>query len=385
MTLKTIYPVTKGNAVSRSVLFSKTILRTCLLKESSFSSSMDRYFKRPPQKFGHEFTTLGSVVCVLGKTGIGKTWAVHAALDPCVEITADILRSKQDTIQFLTKIKGTNIPVILDEYECVHDLAGTREITGAPTNGPFIIISQIPIKFDFEFVLYEFPVPDETTIKRIIPEASDESIQKSKGDLRFVIQSLTFKGDVKDEFQGARDFIESLISINSATSPINFIGHSVHEPGNVTAILHENYIDSKKCKRETISHLMSDAMLFEEKIYAGHWDLYPYYNILGCIMPAIEIGHALKPPLRPGSLWTKHQSACARWKRIDAAAQRVPGKRLSMDEILMLRAYALHNNVDILKEYKLVSQDLDVLNHLTYDPKNKIKPKDLTNLKKQMT
>jgi hypothetical protein len=350
---------------------------------------MDRYFKKPQQKDGPEFTKLGQAVCVIGKSGIGKTWAVHQALDPCIEITADILRSKQETLQFLDKIRGTNIPVIIDEYECLHDLVGLREITSAPTNGLFVVISQIPVKFDFEIATYEFPVPDGAAIKRLFPGATDEIIQKSKGDLRFVVQSLSFKTDEKDEFQGAKDFIESLVSINSSVRPSDYIGHPVHEPGNVAAILHENYTSSKKCNYEAITEYMSESLIFEDAIYNGKWDLYPYYNLLGCIYPAVEIGHTLKPPLKPGSVWTKYQSACAREKRLGAIATRVPGKRLSMDEILMLRDYAEHGNVDILKEYQLKSQDLDVLNHLTYDVKqskrSKIKARNLAALKKELS
>jgi hypothetical protein len=350
---------------------------------------MDRYFKRPQQKSSHEFTKLGPAVCVFGKSGIGKTWAVHDALDPCIEITAEILRSKQETLQFLDKIHGTNISVIIDEYECIHDLVGLREITKPPTNGIFVVISQIPIKFDFEIAIYDFPVPDEETIKGLFPAATDEVIRKSKGDLRFVIQSLAFKTDEKDEFQGAKDFIESLVSNKSSVNPCKYIGHPVHEPGNVSAILHENYVDYKKCDIEAITRHMSDALVFEEAIYKGNWDLYPYYNLMGCILPAVEIGHTLKPPLRPGSVWTKYQSACAREKRLKTVAQRVPGKHLSMDEILMLRDYAEHGNIEILKEYGLKSQDLDVMNHLTYDIKtslrSKIKVRNLSALKKELT
>jgi len=373
----------KGNAVSRTALFSRIIFNTCLLKESSVSSgSMDRFIKKPAQKFTHEFTSFGPAVCVLGKSGIGKTWTVHNTLDPCIELTADILNSKQSTLSFLEKIRGTDIPVILDEYETVQDLVGIREITGPPTNGLFVVVSQVPVKFDFEIHTYHFPVPDEETIRRIVPEVSDEVLKKCKGDLRYVLQSLTFESDEKDEFQGAREFIESLVSRNSDVNPVRYIGHPVHEPGNVTAILHENYTDSRTCKPAEIMESLSEAMIFESEIYRGNWDLYPYYNFLGCIQPAVQIGHALKLPLRPGSVWTKHQSACARAKRLEALSQRVQGKRLTMDEILLLHTYAQKGDIDVLKEYELKSQDLDVMNHLSLN--NKIKPKDLAALKKSL-
>ena len=343
---------------------------------------MDRFIKKTRDNFKHEFTKLGPAVCVLGKTGIGKTWTVHNTLDPCIELTAEILSSKQSTLSFLEKIRGTEIPVVLDEYESVQDLVGIRELTGPPTNGLFVVVSQVHVKFDFEIHTYHFPVPSDDEIRRIIPEVSDEVLKKCRGDLRYVIQSSTIQGDEKDEFQGAKDFIESLVLKTSSVNPVDYIGHSVHEPGNITAILHENYPDSRVCTPADIMESLSEAMIFESKIYTGNWDLYPYYNFLGCIQPAIQIGHALKPPLRPGSVWTKHQSACARAKRLEALSRRVDRKRLSMDEILLLHTYAQQGDVGVLKEHGLLPQDLDVLNHLS--PYRKIKPKDLASLKKSL-
>jgi len=343
---------------------------------------MDRFVKKPTHNFDHEFTKLGRAVCVLGKSGIGKSWAVHNALDPCIELTPDILSSKQSTLSFLERIRGTNISVILDEYETVQDLVGIREITGPPTNGFFVVVSQVPVKFDFEIHTYHFPVPDDDIIRRIAPGVSDEVLKKCRGDLRYAIQSLTLKSDDKDEFQGARDFIESLVTKTSDVNPMDFAGHTIHEPGNVTAILHENYLDSKTCHPEEVMESLSESMIFESKIYAGSWDLYPYYNFLGCVLPAVQIGHQLTSPLRPGSVWTKHQSACARAKRLESLSQRVQGKRLSMDEILLLHTYAQKGDVEVLKEHGLTTQDLDVLNHLS--PYRKIKPKDLAALKKSL-
>jgi hypothetical protein len=53
-----------------------------------------------------------------------------------------------------------------------------------------------------------------------------------------------------------------------------------------------------------------------------------------------------------------------------------------MDEILMLHTYAQKGDVAVLKEYELLPQDLDVLNHLSLY--NKIKAKDLAALKKSL-
>ena len=343
---------------------------------------MDRFIKKNRDNFDHEFTKLGRAVCVVGKSGIGKSWTVHNALDPCIELTAEILCSKQSTLSFLERIQGSDIPVVLDEYESVQDLVGIRELTEPPTNGLFVVVSQVPVKLNFDIETYHFPVPGEDTIRRIAPGVSDEVLKKCRGDLRYAIQSLSFESDEKDEFQGARDFIESLVLKNSDVNPLDFAGHAIHEPGNVTAILHENYPDSKTCHPEEVMESLSEAMIFESKIYAGSWDLYPYYNFFGCVLPAAQIGHQLTSPLRPGSVWTKHQSACARAKRLETLSRRVDGKRLSMDEILLLHTYAEKGDVDVLREYMLEPQDLDVLNHL--NPYRKMKPKDLAALKKSL-
>jgi hypothetical protein len=67
-----------------------------------------------------------------------------------------------------------------------------REITNPPSAGKFVIISQIPIenKFDFEIVVYNFPVPTPSDMKRIAPGASDELILKSNGDIRKLLNGF---------------------------------------------------------------------------------------------------------------------------------------------------------------------------------------------------
>lgn len=330
------------------------------------------------QKNEHEFTTLGPIVCVLGKTGTGKTWLVHNTLERYIELTPDILKSKQETIEFLTKIKSSDLPVVLDEYECLSDLIGLREIKESPTTGLFVIVSQVPIKFDFEFSTYHMPLKTPGEIQKLFPGADADVIKTCGGDLRVVAQSLEFKSDMRDDFQGPRDFIMSLVSKDSKVNPARYIGFPVQEPGNIASILHENYPDGKG-DFASIADMLSRADMIESKVYAGDWELLHYFNFWGCILPSIEIGHTLTN-LRPGSTWTKYQNMCMRAKRIDAMANRVPGKRLCYDELLTLRNFAELENVEILRDYQLQPQDVDVLNHLS--PLRKIKAKTVSSLKK---
>jgi hypothetical protein len=341
---------------------------------------MDRYFRNDLQKKDYEFTKLGRAVCILGKTGIGKSWAVHDALDPCIEITADTLKSKQETLELLNKIRGTKIPVILDEYECVVGLVGLKEITEVPTESYFIVISQIPVKFDFEIVTYNFPVPTHEDLKRIVPDATDAMIDASGGDIRWVIQASTFKSDFKDDFQGPKDFVTSLVSKTTRVNPARFIGHPLAEPGNMASIINSNYLDSQNVNYEKVSDLLSSADIIEDVVYSGDWELLPYFNLWGCILPAIEIGHTLGQNLKPGSSWTKYQNMCMRRKKIKAMYERVPRMHQDMDGTLLLMDYIDKGETDLLNEYGFKKEDIDLLNHLS--PFRKLKAKTVSHLKK---
>lgn len=304
---------------------------------------------------------------------------VHHTLGRYIEITPDILKSKSETNEFLTKIKSSNLPVIIDDYECVAELIGFREIKEPPTTGLFVIISQIPVKFDFKFQVYEMPIRTQDDIKKLFPTANIDVIKTCGGDLRVVAQSLEFKSDLRDDFQGPRDFIVSLVSRHSNVNPLNYIGHPIQEPGNIASILHENYPDSKG-NHADIVELLSAADVIESRVYGGEWEFLQYFNLWGCILPSIEIGHTLKSNLRPGSTWTKYQNMCMRAKRIESLANRKPGKRLCLDELIVLRDFAENGNSEILRDYKLQPQDIDVLNHLS--PLRKIKAKTVSSLKK---
>jgi hypothetical protein len=187
-----------------------------------------------------------------------------------------------------------------------------------------------------------------------------------------------------DDFQGPRDFIISLVSRTSqGINPARFIGHPLSEPGNIASIIHENYPDTRGASTDFMANValdISTSGIFEDAIYNGNWELMNYFNFFGCILPSVAIRHGLGTNLRAGSSWTKHQNMCMRLKRIKMMANRRPGQEIHMDTLMMLRDYAEAGNADILRDYNLQPQDIDVLNHMS--PLRKIKPKVVTNLKK---
>ena len=346
---------------------------------------MDRYYlTRSVQKSTNEFPR---VVCLLGKSGIGKTWAARKALGPnLVELTSEILRSRQDTNEFLEKIRGTEIPILMDEYETLSDLVGLRDLTEPPTNGPFIVTSQVVPKFDFEIEVREFPVKTFAEIKTLCPDATDENIRASKGDLRWVFSSLEFRSDQRDDFNSPREFVTDLVSIHSRTRAASFIGHPVCEPGNMASILNANYVEAPtkaKLDLAMIADYFSQADVIEDRVFSGSWDLLPYFNLFGCILPAVAIGHTLKPPLKPGSTWTKYQNICMRNKKIKLMSHRVPRMDLDLDALMLLRDRAEAGDYEILREYGIQPQDVDVMSHLS--PMRKLKPKTLNTIKKWLS
>ena len=344
---------------------------------------MDRYLTKNVQKSENDFPR---VVCLVGKSGIGKTWAARKALGPnLVELTSEILRCRADTIEFLEKIRGTQIPVLLDEYETLADLVGLRDLTEVPTLGQFIVTSQIVPKFDFEIEVLEFPVKTFEEIKTLCPGATDANIRASKGDLRWVFMSLEFSSDQRDDFNSPREFVTDLVSVWSKTNPAKFIGAPVCEPGNMASILNANYVDGPKNKLDLalIADYFSQADVIEDAVFSGSWDLLPYFNLFGCILPAVAIGHTLKPPLKPGSTWTKYQNICMRNKKIKSMSHRVPRLDLDLDALLLLRDRAEAGDYEILREYGIQPQDVDVMSHLS--PLRKLKPKTLSTIKKWLS
>lgn len=319
---------------------------------------------------------LGKCVAIIGASGVGKTWAVHHALEHYTELTSYILKSKSDTLSFIEKVKGTDIHVVLDEYEYVHQLIGCREIKTSPTNGMFIIISQIPVKFDFKIESYIFEPMSFDQIKTLAPHASDDSIYSCKGDLRTVFKPF---GSPSDEFQSPHQIVHALIHPSSSVDPLTYIGVSLPEHGNIACMMHANYVHSKMSIDDmaTCCESISLAGIVDDLLYKGDWNLLPYYNFLGSIVPAHMMKHSVKT-IHPGTMWTKYQNMCMREKRIKYVCSK--STPFLPECLFLLRTYAESGNIDILHEYMLEPQDIDLLNHLS--PLNKIKPKLVAHLKK---
>ena len=154
----------------------------------------------------------------------------------------------------------------------------------------------------------------------------------------------------------------------------------------MASILNANYVEAPVKSRldlALIADYFSQADVIEDRVFSGSWDLLPYFNLFGCILPAVAIGHTLKPPLKPGSTWTKYQNICMRNKKIKLMSRRVPRMDLDLDALMLLRDRAEAGDYEILREYGIQPQDVDVMSHLS--PLRKLKPKTLSTIKKWLS
>jgi hypothetical protein len=266
----------------------------------------------------------------------------------------------------------------MDDYESVQDLIGIRELGIIKK---IVIIGNTPYKGNLDVFEYEFPrktLSELTAIAKEYGVDDSEIIEKSKGDIRYLIQKIS---DDKDVFWNPKDFVKSLIGKNGHRDPMKFLGTTIDEHGHVMDMIHDNYIDSQVDPCEVLECL-SIASIYDDVIYAGNWNLLPYFTIESCIRPAQIIGHSISGELRPGSTWTKFSSMCMRRKKVKAMCNRVARRELDIDSLMVLRDYFENmNNLELIEEYDLRKCDFDVLGHLCLV--KKMKAKTIAALKKK--
>lgn len=321
------------------------------------------------------------IVYVYGPPGIGKTWEVMNIVSPCISIDAEILKSKQSTIDFLEKARTSPRPIVIDDFDSMDDLIGVRELSD---RDHLVIIGNSPYKLDLKAHVYNFPKKTQEELTRIaisygIPENEiQEIVSKCDGDIRYITNGKT---DARDIFWTPKDFVRSMISVGGYRNPSDFIGHQIEEHGHVMDMIHDNYIDSSGDPVE-ILECLSRAAVLDNKIYSGRWDLMPYFSAESCIRPAMLINHTAPCDIRPGSMWTKFSNQCMREKKVRALTTRVAHQNLDHDSLMVLRSYFERGeNLELIQEYKLEPADFDVMNHLFI--MRKLKARTVATLKKK--
>jgi hypothetical protein len=337
----------------------------------------ERCKKATPKTHSNVFAP-GTVTCVYGKPGIGKTFFVHKELPNHVAIDHTILKSKQGTIDFFERLRCTSSPVIVDNWESLVDLIGLREITGPISSGPLVLVSHTPVKLTPDTILYDMPVMTPDQLIALAPNhpRAQRLAHECQGDVRWFLQGLDYRSDARDVFKTPIELVEDLVT---CPNPLKYLTETLHEYGYVASTVQENYTSAKGITIETCATLaesQSLADVYDDLMYrAGAWDtLMPYFLTAGCVVPATLLRRTLNPKhIRPGSTWSKFQNMCMRRKKIRET-------RLDADALRVIRTYVEHGHLELLREYKLTDAMVDVLNHIVVG--HKLKPKLIEHAKK---
>ena len=332
--------------------FSMAKLKSCLVKDSS--SSMDRFLNSVQQKDSTSLFAPGALYCLHGRPGCGKSTYLAQLFPVRITIDPDVFKTKQGTLDFFERLRGTRVPIIVDDWEAVCDLVGVREIEGPISlHSPTILVAHAPIKN-----VQCIEMPNQRDFRR---------------------DTLDDQGNsAPDMFESPKDYVHRLLRGEWKNVRI---GDVTHEHGHVWSIVQENYPDRVKSldTLAQIAEYMSEADLIDTDIYdTGEWNIVmPLFTSVSCIRPCQLMEPSKKVP-RTGSFWTKHQNMCMRQKKLDTMFRRhVPP--LTIDALhTVVKAQFEKEDYSSCVDYSMDPADIDVLGHII----GPFKPKILSAAKK---
>lgn len=257
------------------------------------------------------------------------------------------------------------LPLVLDDFDLVETLPGIKELRSIRT--PFFILSEKKIDLEIITFHFEFPiVPIEEFAKenKIDANYAKYLLNNAKGNMTSVKTDITSFESVRDVFIDSKEYVKELIR---SEKPSEFIDRHLSEHGNTFGMIHENYPDYTD-DFVSVTQSLSDAVVIDNVIYSDvSWDLMPFFNVSGCIIPAMHM-NGNPNDIKPGSAWTKHSNMCMKMSRLRKL--RIPREHLWV--------WALKANAGEEIQFD-DSYDLDSVNQISFV---KIKPKILTSLKK---
>jgi len=316
---------------------------------------MDRFLCiKKPERNDPVFAQPGVLTCIHGKSGTGKTTLVKQKLGHCIFLEPCVFKSRQGTLDMFERLQYSILPIVIDDWESVHDLIGAREIQGAiSSKSPTVIIALAPIKTATAY--HECTGVNHRRVTLDVHGNADP-----------------------DQFETPKEYVHRLLRGDWKNVSV---GDTTHEHGHVWSIVQENYPDRVNGDLDTMSHiaqLMSDSDLVDTDIYDQYdWGIVlPLFTMMSCIQPCQLMKPLNKIP-RTGSLWTKYQNICMRHKKLETMFRR--SNKLSRDAIdSVIRLQFLSGDYSACAEYKLEPSDIDVIGHII----GPLKPRIITAAKK---
>lgn len=330
-----------------------------------------------------ELIERGGTLCVYGNPGIGKTYTVKKVLENYKYTEID----NGSNIQF-ELLRDSPTHVLVDNFET--DGAIWRELNAHHklSKGTTILITNSIKNIDFCDCIRLDALPVDIQERLILEKYPtslhiSENIKRADGNLRNLFHYMDGSDD-KDIFLTPKDFVYNLLTSEKSS---RHIGEIVDDHGFSWGIVHENYTDAR-LSLEDCAEVIDDLSIAENVdtlIYKGNWEYLQYFCHHGIVKPAIKIDNRLnKECIRPGSAWTKFNNYKMRVGKYNDMRQR-SFYRLDVDTLMLIRDVCIKDpdrSIQIMMEYKMIPQDLDVLNHLALE--TKIKTKALQSLKKKL-
>ncbi len=298
-------------------MFSSAMLNNCVSHVSVSESAMDSFILR-----GKKNKYKNGRVFLWGPHGSGKTTWAKENFD-CVELDYD---NVEDFIERLNPFAW-----LLVDNEDVRDI----------------------------------PERDRTIYIAI----KDRCVSSDVIKIEFAPREREHEG-VQDVFIDPNEHIIKNIT-TQRESYIDMIDSCYGEHGNCMGIIHENLSQSSLSIGETADVLdsMSKAVLIDDMMYVGNWDLFKFFNVFAYVDTCSIINGSVKE-IRPATMWTKFLNECMKRKKIKES-------RRDIDTLWLLKEYALRSE----NPEKLSSSDIDVLKYTDFY--GKLKPRVVQKLKKQ--
>lgn len=302
--------------------------------------------------------------CVCGPSGVGKSYMLKMLLNGKEWVDIPALDSYTH--------------VIIDEVTIDKNILEEVKKFGKLSKLSTVLVTQDSSCIDFCPVIH---VPPATTSDMLKIAGKGQEFLKlallCNGNIRNFLNAIEFNC-LPDNFSEPKQVTRELLCDKNGHGPWHLLSKGISDHGYMWSIVHENAVDSPNWDY-TLADSMSMADIYDGLIFAGNWDFMKYFILEAFVKPSLQIDRTLDAPnMRTGSSWTKYNNQKMRIKK-------VRNMKLDIDRIHTIKELCRtksDNHIDTLKYYNITRQDLDVINHLALV--NKIKPRDLLNLKKSL-
>jgi hypothetical protein len=324
----------------------------------------------------------GHNVFICGQIGCGKSFIAESVLDSgnTIELHSELFQKRSS---FMDLIGNTTANIFIDGYDA--SIHGHKQVVDRVsenkdrvTRGSVIVTStSIHMIPNFKLIIIPRRTPDAICSLACDNPNARYAASECNGNIRNFFDYLDFS-HVKDVFKTSKDVIIDILSHKGDFDT----SQTVHEHGHVCDVIFTNYLDSKNCNMTNIIEGLSQTDIYDTQMYKGDWNCMPYYVAAGMATPKLNMGEPMHVDnIQPGSIWTKYGNFKMRQNKLRAIQSRHTTK-IGLDELSLIRRYAIAGDLKPLIEYKLEPLDFDVMNHLAVG--NKLKPTDVTKVKKKL-